>query len=45
MVGAKRGALLSIRGTVILVNQHVATLAARILVLTLGFAVMFGGHG
>jgi hypothetical protein len=45
MVRAKRGTFLSIRGTMILVNQHVATLAARILVLTLGFGVVFGGHG
>src|SRR4029077_4205862 len=44
MVGAERGTFLSIRGTLILVNQHVTTLAARILMLTLGFGVMFGGH-
>jgi hypothetical protein len=45
VVGAESRALLSIRRAVMLVNQHVATLAARILVLAVRFGVMFGGHG
>jgi hypothetical protein len=51
VVGAEGRALLSIQGTVILVNQHVTTAAFQAYVLAAGIVVgtnrkvVFGGHG
>lgn len=44
VVGAERGAVRIIRGTLMLVNQHVTTLAARVFVLALLNSALFWRH-
>src|SRR5712692_4357551 len=44
VVGAERRASGSVRGTMIGVDQHVAALAAGVLVLAFGIGVLFWGH-
>jgi len=44
MVGAERGRL-ALFAVAMLVDQHVAALAAGVLVLALAIGVLFWGHG